>query len=236
MNSDVPQDVVITDFLDVFSALRSEGDAFASAIRSATAEELSSPTNCPPWTLAELAVHTAGSIRIGDFPDADPDERLRAASDYYRRPERDTAEYREHNVRQTQAAAERVLAKMSAADCFADALESALDTAARIGMERIVQVNGVGPMRFDALLATRVVSVAAHGLDAAITLGRRPWTTPSALQQVCPILLDLLEAPLPSQLAWTDQRLLERATGRSTLTESERHHLGPLVHRLPVLS
>lgn len=88
---------------DALAALRLEGNAFATAIDTATAQQLSRTSNCPPWTLAELLVHTAGSIHIGDMTESDPGEDLHDAADYYRRPERDTPEYRERNVRQTQA-------------------------------------------------------------------------------------------------------------------------------------
>lgn len=52
-----------------------------------------------------------------------------------------------------------------------------------------VQSRAVGAMRFDDWLRTRVIAVAAHGLDVAITLNRQPWTTAAALQVIRPVLV-----------------------------------------------
>jgi hypothetical protein len=60
------------------------------------------PTNCLPWNLRELVVHTAASVGIRDpFPSADPQSVPFSAADYYRRPERNTSEYRQANVDRT---------------------------------------------------------------------------------------------------------------------------------------
>ncbi len=221
---------------DALAALRLEGDAFATAIDAATAQQLSRTSNCPPWTLAELVVHTAGSIHIGDMTESDPGEDLHGAADYYRRPERDTPEYRDRNVRQTQAVAARILATTSVAECFTDALRRATSTAASIGMDRVVQIPAVGPMLFGEWLRTRVISVAAHGLDVAITMRRSAWTTAAAQQLIRPVLLDLLGDTPPSELEWDDQRFLATATGRSQLTEAEQRSLGRLAEKFPLLS
>jgi len=218
---------------DALTALRLEGDAFARAIDAATAQQLSRTSNCPPWTLAELVVHTAGSIHIDAMPESDPGLDLHDAADYYRRPERDTPEYRDRNVRQTQAAAARILATTSVAECFTGALQRATDTAASIGMDRVVQIRAVGPMLFGEWLRTRVISVAAHALDVAITMRRSAWTTAAAQQLIRPVLLDLLGDTPPSELGWNDQRFLATATGRSELTEAEQRSLGRLAESSP---
>jgi hypothetical protein len=61
------------------------------------------------------------SIHLGDddeLPAATPRSGVLAAADYYRRPERDTSDYRQSNVDGTQQAASDVLARMSAARWF----------------------------------------------------------------------------------------------------------------------
>jgi hypothetical protein len=78
------------------------------------------------------------------------------------------------------------------------------------------------------------MSVAAHGLDVAITLDRVPWTTPIALTALRPVLVDLLGAVPP--ITWSDQDLLELGTGRRPLTEIERDAVEPLATRFPLLS
>ncbi|MGI8417447.1 MAG: hypothetical protein ACR2P2_14835 [Nakamurella sp.] len=91
-------------------------------------------------------------------------------------------------------------------------------------------------MLFGEWLRTRVISVAAHGLDAAITLRRSAWTTAAAHQLIRPVLLDLLGDTPPSELGWDNQRFLATATGRSQLTESEHRSLGRLAEKFPLLS
>ena len=171
------------------------------------ADQFQRPTNCPPWDLRELVVHTAASIELGDeFGTPDPGAPLRSAADYYRRPERATPRYRGQNVAQAQ------------------------------DPDRHVQVPAVGAMRLGDWTVTRVISVAAHGVDVALTLERVPWTTSSALAVMRGVFLSLLGAELPPRLAWDDQVLLEAATGRRAPTDQDRMLLGPLQERFPLLS
>jgi hypothetical protein len=101
---------------------------------------------------------------------------------------------------------------------------------------RRVQVPAVGAMRLGDWTVTRVISVAAHGVDVALTLRRVPWTTHSALTVMRGVFLSLLGAELPQRLAWDDQLFLEAATGRRALTDQDRMVLGPLQERFPLLS
>jgi hypothetical protein len=80
------------------------------------------------------------------------------------------------------------------------------------------------------------MSVAAHSLDVALTLGLQPWTTQPALQVTRPVLTSLLGAEPPAPLDWDDQTLLAAGTGRRKLTSHERAVLGSLQNRFPLLS
>jgi hypothetical protein len=91
-------------------------------------------------------------------------------------------------------------------------------------------------MRLGDWTVTRVVSVAAHGVDVALTLRRVPWTTASALTVMSGMFVSLLGIELPQPLAWDDQMLLEAATGRRALTDQDRMILGSLQERFPLLS
>ena len=84
--------------------------------------------------------------------------------------------------------------------------------------------------------ATRVIAVAAHGLDVAITLGWEPWTTEAALAVVRPVFVDLLGAEPTAALEWDNGTFLAVATGRRALTEAERVLLGSRRERFPLLS
>jgi hypothetical protein len=186
---------------------------------------------------AELAVHIAMSIEVGSgLPPAGPGGPLSTAADYYRRPERGTVPYRQGNVERTQRVAATVGPAVSPARWFDQTYTATVDSLGRLDPGQILDIAGVGPMTLADWVTTRVMSVAAHGLDVAITLDRPPWTTRLTLSQTTPVLLSLLSLPLPAQPRWDDQTLLAAGTGRRALTEDERGILGPAQHRFPLLS
>lgn len=216
----------------VLEAFHAEGRSLLDIVRQLTAADLERPTNCPPWSLAELIVHVAGSVRVGEFRTSPPDARPGEAADYYRRPERDTAEYRDNNVRLAQRHAAQVPGR--AADTLADSLRDATTALSGDELDRVVEVGRVGPMRLGDWLATRVIALAAHGLDVAITLGRPAWTTEAAHAAMAPVFRSLLGRPWPA--GFDAARVLTVATGRTTLTDEERALLGPDSARFPLLS
>lgn len=219
------------------TALVAESGALSTVLEQLGAEEFGRATNCPPWDLAELVVHVAMSVRVGDEPPiAAPGGALSTAADYYRRPERNTSPYRQGNVDRTQQVAAAVLATTPAAQWFSQTCATAISVLRRRDLGQIVPIGGVGAMTLADWVTTRVMSLAAHGLDVAITLGRPPWTTRSALIEIAPVLTDLLGMPPPAELGWDDLALLAVGTGRRPLTEDERSILGPAQHRFPLLS
>jgi uncharacterized protein (TIGR03083 family) len=221
------------------TALRDESRALSAVLRRADPQDFHRPTNCPPWNLDELVVHIAMSIHLGDddeLPAATPGSGALAAADYYRRPERDTSDYRQSNVDRTQQAASDVLARMSAARWFDEVSQDTVLRLSRLDLGRVVQIPSCGPMKLADWVVTRVMSVAAHGLDVALTLRLEPWTTRPALDVTCPVLISLLGAEPPAQLGWNEQILLAAGTGRRALTSHDRAVLGPLQDRFPLLS
>ena len=77
-------------------AFDAECAALLGIVETLTPEDFERPTNCPPWTLHELVVHLASSLRMPDLaiPVALGTLPRGTAADYYRRPERDTVECR----------------------------------------------------------------------------------------------------------------------------------------------
>ncbi|MFF0245466.1 maleylpyruvate isomerase N-terminal domain-containing protein [Streptosporangium sandarakinum] len=223
---------------DALIALAEESRALSAALRELEPQDLRLPTNCPPWDLQELVVHIAASISLGDagFPDAVPHAPLVSAADYYRRPERDTQVYRQSNVDRTQELTRRVLVSTSAARWFDEVSHDSITELSREDLGRIVLIPGRGAMRLADWVVTRVVSVAAHGLDVALTLKRTPWTSPSALHVMRPVFTALLGTEIPAALNWDDQAFLAVATGRRALTGDERTLLGPQAEHFPLLS
>ena len=221
---------------DALTALRQETRALSTVLHELNPAQFTQPTNCPPWNLQELIVHMAASIAIrSPFPTAEPQSVLASAADYYRRPERDTPAYRQRNVDQTQQLTRTVLADATPARWFDQISRDTLATLSD-DLDRAVLIPGRGAMRLADWVVTRVISIAAHGLDVAITLDRQPWTTGSALTIIRPVFVDLLGAEPPPSLQWDDQALLASATGRRTLTDPERVLLGPRQERFPLLS
>ena len=218
------------------AALRDETAALSSVLGALDPGQFALPTNCPPWDLRELVVHTAASVAVrAPLPPADPESVLFSAADYYRRAERETSEYRQENVDRTRQLARQVLAGTSPARWFDQVTQDAVSKLGHDDLDRIVLISQRA-MRLADWVLTRVISVAAHGLDVALTLGRPPWTTAQALAVIRPVFVELIGAPPPASLGWDDQALLATATGRRALTAEEQKHLGPFAERFPVLS
>lgn len=204
----------------------------------ASPEDFNRMTNCPPWNLGELVVHIAMSIHLGDdeVPAATPDSGVLSAADYYRRPERDTPDYRQSNVDRAKQVASGVVATTPAARWFGEVLQDTVLRLSRLDLGRLVEIPGCGPMKLADWVVTRVISVAAHGLDVALTLSVEPWTRWPSLGVIRPVLVSLLGAEPPAGLCWDDQTLLAAGTGRRALTGHERALLGSLADRFPLLS
>jgi len=227
----------VVNGVDAIKALAQETLALSAVLDELTPADLTRPSNCPPWNVQELIVHTADSIAIrSPLPTAEPPSTLSSAADYYRRPERDTPEYRQRNVDQTQQLARTVLDGASPAQWFSQISRDTLAQLRNDDPNRPVMIRGRNAMRLADWVTTRVISVAAHGLDVAITFGRQPWTTSTALTVIRPVFVDLLGAEPPAALQWDDHRFLATATGRRPLTDHERELLGPQQRRFPVLS
>jgi uncharacterized protein (TIGR03083 family) len=223
---------------EALTALAEESRMLSTVLLELDVEEFRRPTNCPPWDLKELVVHTAASIGLrGDLPYPEPRAPLVSAADYYRRPERATPTYRHRNVESGQDLAAALPEGMTAAAMFDRTWRETVSRLRDQDPDRRVQIAAAGgSMRLADWTVTRVISVAAHGLDVALTLEREPWTTSPALTVMRDVYLLLLGAALPSGLTWDDQRLLEVATGRRALTDQDRKSLGSLQQRFPLLS
>ena len=217
--------------LEAFDA---ECSALVAVVRAVSPIELSRRTNCPPWTLHELVVHIADSV---ETPEAEIGAALSAAhchsaADYYRRSERATDDYRTGNVEHVRQLAAAV-SPDDDADLLAATWQETSATMAGHEPDQLLRTAGL-TLALDDYLLTRVMSVAAHGIDVAITLERPSFTTPSALRALRPVLLDLLGGEAP--MRWTDQDLLAFGTGRRPLSTADQAALGPLSSRFPLLS
>ena len=222
---------------DALSVLAEECAALSAVLHGLGRADWQRATNCPPWDLRELVVHIGASIAVrGPLPPAEPGADRRGTADYYRRPERNTTEYRQGNVDRTRELAGRVAADVPPAGWFDGVVRDTLAYLRADDPDRVVRIIGVGSMRLADWTATRVISVAVHGLDVALTLGRPAWTVPPALDLSRDVFVALLGGPPPPALGWDDGTFLAAATGRRALTDLERAVLGSDQERFPLVS
>jgi uncharacterized protein (TIGR03083 family) len=220
---------------EIVAAFAAERDAANAVLRALPDSAFAVVTNCPPWTLDELVIHTAGTVRTADLPDSAA-EPCAEAADYYRRPERRTENYRQSNVDSARAHAASVLSNMTAVQYYDATTQDTLTALRASAGDRVVEIPKAGAMRMADWALTRLIALTVHGIDAAITLDRPPWTTQAALRCIRPVLESLLGAAPPAALGWDDQEFLEISTGRRPLSAPDRTTLDQLQDRFPLLS
>lgn len=184
-----------------------------------------------------MVAHVRFSINVPDpMPSPAVGAALCEAADYYRRDERHTEEYRTRNVQIAQELARQYPSGRAAAADLAGAVEQLLHRLEREDLDALVGYGPSGALKFGDFLLTRLLAVAAHGIDMAITMKREPWTLRETAVLLAPILIALLGRALPPTLDWDEQWLLEAGTGRRSLSERERATLGPLADAFPLIS
>jgi uncharacterized protein (TIGR03083 family) len=213
----------------VLEAFRAEAEALDGALAGVTPADLARPTNCPPWNVKELLVHIGGGLPpVGVLRSTTRQPQLDAVTNY-QRPERATTAYHDDNVRRTQVKA----ATIEDGDVRHLLTQRWQDALADWAGRPDGPVEGhMGVILLSDFVLTRVIAHAAHGLDLAISLGLRPWTTREAFDVMRPVWFALLGA----EVDWDDARLFACATGRSELTDVEHQQAGELAVRFPLLS
>jgi uncharacterized protein (TIGR03083 family) len=206
----------------VVRALDAERAALVDAMRLLDERDHDRPTRCPPWTVRELLAHVlVAGRRLGPMlTDPPPPRAEHDAYDYF---------VRDHHG--GDADAERIAAARALAATFPDgpALVAAVDAAWAATAEaarsapadRLVRTRWDERMTVTDYATTRVVELAVHGLDLADGLGRAPWLTPPASALVAAVLARDLPTAARDALGWDDRTLVEKATGRTALTDAE---------------
>jgi hypothetical protein len=191
-------------------------------------------TNCPPWTLKELSAHIVDTTRLptewraGTGPP-------RPAADWYRRPERSTAEYRQFNVLRVQDDAAHYRSGGEVVRQLRVTRDEVVERLDGEDLHRVVELP-LGAMTIEGFVATRVLAGAAHALDVAITLDVPQEPSDAALAVCTPILVELLGAVPPDALGWSAADFFRRGTGRMSLSEADIAGLGHLAERFPLVS
>jgi uncharacterized protein (TIGR03083 family) len=218
------------------TALTRETQALSAVLHELGQLDLTYPTCCRPWTVQELVVHIATSLRIPAPAPVGLQDQPRTAADYYRRAERNSESYRRHDIARVILLTQTVVVETPVVQWFDEAVRKAIGALSRRSLDELVVVPGVGAMRLAEWVITCVISVAAHGLDVAMTLERPAWTTPAALEVMHPVFVEILGVQLPEALGWDDETMLASATGRRVLTVDEAELLGPYARRFPLLT
>ena len=204
----------------------------AAALESLAESSYAVETNCPPWTLKELVVHIWQSIQLPKAFNTGEGTPTTAA-DWYRRGERETPEYRTKNVDQAKSAASFFSSGADAAEALVAAGERFEERISECDLEALIRTANAPAISLRDFTITRVISVAVHGLDVALSLRTEPFTSPSGQRVTCAVLEELLGAS-SSELGWTDNEMMLWATGRRP--PHEQRTPGWVVDRLPVIS
>ena len=215
--------VVLAECEAVRDALDESGSDTAFALES----------NCPPWTLKELVVHTWQTILLPPAFRTAGDGPPKTAADWYRRTERETPEYRARNVEQARAAATAFPTGAEAAGALVSAAVDFEQRMSREDLERHIATPNVSPIALHDYVVTRVVSVAVHGLDIAISLGTEAFTTTAALEVTCGVLEELLGVSR-STLGWSAHELMAWGTGRAVPDATRTPSV--ILEHLPLIS
>jgi uncharacterized protein (TIGR03083 family) len=213
--------------LDGFAA---EARSLAAAMAAEPAVAFGAPSPCPPWTVSELFAHVANAagrvcgMLAGPEPEAGPGgQGLVSAVGYYRADRRFSAATNADRI----VTAQRGAAGSGPADLRAEfdrAWRSALADAAAAPPGRRVLTRHGDVILLTEFMRTRVLELAAHGLDLAAGVGRDPWLTDAAAAVVVELILPGEDgaAGLRQRLGWDRAGLVAKATGRSPLTPAER--------------
>lgn len=91
-----------------------------------------------------------------------------------------------------------------------------------------------GTVRLSDFVVTRVVEVCVHALDLRHALGLQPRPTTDALRVTVTTLRALLGSDPPAGM--DELRFVLVGTGREPVGDAERHSLGPLAGRFPLIA
>lgn len=186
------------------SAFEAEAAALLDTLDGAPTDAWSRPA-LGRWDLAALTAHLARGLRWVSAAEPVDEKPTIDRVSYFRQP---------MNAEDIAERAEQRAAALDDAERVAD-LRRAVDEsrAALAATPPDAVVEGrFGLMRFDELVATRVLELAVHHMDAAACLEVPPVTTPDAGRMAAAICEQLLEGPRPRAMGRA--RFLRAATGR----------------------
>jgi len=241
----------------VLGALGETYAAVTAAVAHLPEEAFDRPTRCDGWSVRDVLFHmlldpqrslvafasttaaepttdfvsywrpyrpgTAGAARTAEY--------VRRGSAAYLRVSDLVEDWRETSEAALRAAAAAQMAGWARSQVVArtarrHAREASAPVAARVRTQGLV-------IAVPDLLATLTVEAALHHLDITVNLPDPPAVPAAALEVVRLTLDGLLGAPLPA--TWDGRTCALKGTGRTALDGDDRHRLGPLSDRFPLL-
>ncbi|WP_341716617.1 maleylpyruvate isomerase N-terminal domain-containing protein [Micromonospora sp. FIMYZ51] len=203
------------------NAFRDECARLGQVLRTIHQRDLDRPTDCPPWTVAELLAHVrTGVARLADMLAAPAPGRAQVDAAGYFGAAKFTPQVDTDRIDAARAQAGGGTDPSTLAVEFDRAWQATLDAVDAQPADRVVRTRHGDAMTVPEFLRTRVVEVGVHGLDLAAALDREPWLTPAAGQ----VIADLLTGgrPVPPQLGWDRLTLIQKATGRRPRSTAEQ--------------
>ncbi len=228
MNADRPRAAMsdTTGEDGVPQAFRAESSRLCEVLGELTEAQFALATPCPPWNVAELAVHITSAVArvpAGLAAPAPPRADI-AAADYYRSAIFDDAANAERvRMAQRDTAAYPNAAAITAA--FDDTWRRTDTAISGQPADRLITTRWGDGMLLSEFMITRVVELVLHGLDMAIALGESAWTT----HEAAAVVGDFLQIePAATHLGWGRRTALAKASGRAALSTRESAELARL--------
>ncbi|PZG15951.1 hypothetical protein C1I95_18595 [Micromonospora craterilacus] len=215
---------------EVRDAFRDECRRLGEILRTLDPAALDRPTDCPPWTVAELLAHVRTGVgRLADMLAAPAPARAQVDAAGYFGAAKFTPQVDAARINAAQAEAAGLDAGHDPAGPadrsrlgadFDRVWRATLDAVDAHPHDRVVRTRHGDAMTVPEFLRTRVVEVGVHGLDLAAALDRSPWLTPTAGQ----VIADLLTGgrAVPPELGWDRLTLIRKATGRTPRSRAEQ--------------
>jgi uncharacterized protein (TIGR03083 family) len=217
------------------AALDSAYRGFTAVVAPLRDADLSLPSGCRGWTIADLTVHLTQDaqralVTLATPADGPPD--VDFITYWHNFPGDDPSAGSSHAewVRRVAAAFDR---PTGVVDVWTELSEAAVRAATVADPDARVSTQG-HVLTVADFLATLVTEAVIHHLDAVVSLPGAPDPGPEATA-IARSTVDALFGPGGLPPTWSAGEALRKAAGRIPLTAGDRESLGADADRLPVL-
>ncbi|WP_079403202.1 maleylpyruvate isomerase N-terminal domain-containing protein [Streptomyces sp. 3211] len=214
--------------------LRAAYGAFDAVVTTITDERSWLSTGCAGWSVRDLVFHCLSDAQRGLVALHTPAGRT---------PDRDAVTYWEdwrpdavgaaNGRRFTRVVASMFLHVDQLCELYSQTVAAVVDAAAGVAPDQYVATQGHVLSAGD-LIRTLAVEATIHHLDLVVSLPDAPGPSAEGLGQTRRTLDGLLGHPAP--VPWDDAQYARVATGRASLSDSDRQRLGADAARFPLFA